>query len=303
MRMQRKTVGVLLVAMLAAALTTLGFVGSASAKLTGEFTKFQFCPYTNPEVARCVHSVTTDGEVVLGSKAVPIVNQVTLQGGYTEPAEEGPEVGFAKFFAATNGVTLSKAPQPVPGGLLGLVPPEGSPLIVKLLVELAAENGLTGVNSTLELARPASEIRISESHLAEAEGIALKLPVMVRLENPLLGNNCYVGSSSAPIWWELTTGVTSPPGPNKPITGSTGSVFFREKAQIVELQDAIIVDNAWAAPAAKGCGGPLLSALIDPIVNTTAGLPSAAGNNTSILQNTISSTTSFALNKNNNENP
>lgn len=303
MRMQRKKVGVLLVAMLATALTTLGFAGSASAKLTGEFTKFQFCPYTNPEVARCVHSLTTDGEVVLGSKAVPIVNQVTLQGGYTEPAEEGPEASFAKFFAATNGVTLSKAPQPVPCGLLGLVPPEGSPPLVKALVELAAENGLTGVNSTLELARPASEIRLSESHLAEAEGIALKLPVKVRLENPLLGTNCYVGSSSSPIWWELTTGKTSPPGPNEPITGSTGEVAFREKFQIVELKDAILVDNAWSAPAAKGCGGPLLSLLIDPIVNSTAGLPSAAGNNTAILQNTISSTTSFALNKNNNENP
>ena len=66
---------------------------------------------------RCLNSVTNGGEVVLGSKKVTIVNPVTIQGGYTEPAEEGPEAGFAKFFAATNGVTLSKAAQPVPVAL------------------------------------------------------------------------------------------------------------------------------------------------------------------------------------------
>lgn len=99
-------------------------------------------------------------------------------------------------------------------------------MLVKMLVELAAENGLTGVNSTLELARPASEIRISENHLAEEEEVALKIPVKIHLENPLLGESCYVGSSSSPVIWELTTGVTNPPAPNKAIKGSSGNIQF-----------------------------------------------------------------------------
>jgi len=290
------------VAALIAALAMLVFAGGASAKLTNLFTKFQFCPWTNVEVDRCVHSVTHGGKVVLGSKTVPIVKPVTLQGGYSVPIEEGPEAGFSKFFGATNGVTLSKAPQPVPGGLLGLLPPESSPPIIKALVKAATENGLTGVNSTLELARPASEIKISESHLAEALGVALVLPLKAHLENPVLGNSCYVGSSAEPIYWELTSGKTDPPPPNEPISGTAGQVNFLEGFQIVELENAVLVDNAWAAPAAKGCGG-LLSAVMDPVINLASGLPAKAGTNTAILENDINETTTFAVNQNDSENP
>jgi hypothetical protein len=286
----------------AASLALLVMASSASATLTGEFTKFQNCPWTTAGVARCVYSLTDGGEVVLGSKTVPIVNPVILQGGYAEPAEEGPETGFSKFFAATNGVTLSKAAQPVPGGLLGLIPPESSPPVVKALVKAAAENGLTGVESTLELARPASEIKLNEVHLGEGVGVALILPLKAHLENPVLGGSCYVGSSTNPIYWELTSGVTSPPGPNEPITGAIGTVHFLEGARILELEDAALVDNAWAAPAASGCGG-LLSSVIDPIINLASGLPAKAGSNTAILENDISATTSFSLKVNDAENP
>ncbi len=298
MRKQRTLTGAI-TALMAAILTTLAFAGSASAKLTGEYVKFQFCPINEPEVLKCTHALTEGGEVVLGSKTSPIVNPVTLQGGFAEPNEEG----FSKFFGATNGVTLSKTPQPVPGGLLGLVPPENSPPLIAALVELAAENGLTGVNATLELARPASEIVISEGNLSEGIGLALKLPVMIRLENPLLGANCYVGSSSAPVWWELTAGVTSPPPPNEPITGETGEIAFLEKGRVLRLTGNELVDNAWAAPAAKGCGGVLLSALVDPVINLAAGLPAKAGTNTAILANTIHVTTKAAIKANDAENP
>jgi hypothetical protein len=48
-------------------------VPAASAH-SGEFAKFNNCPSTNPAVTNCLTSVTTGGEVVLGSKRVPIVN-------------------------------------------------------------------------------------------------------------------------------------------------------------------------------------------------------------------------------------
>ena len=82
------------------------------------FTEFAQCPYKNLEVKKCIYSTTESGEVVLGNKKVPIEKPVILQGGYAETGGRG----FAKFFAATNGITLSKAPQNVPGGLLGIVP-------------------------------------------------------------------------------------------------------------------------------------------------------------------------------------
>jgi hypothetical protein len=288
--------------MLVVALAALGLAGSASAKLTGEFTKFEFCPYKTAGVERCINSLTTGGEIVLGTKKVTIEKAVTLQGGYTEPAEEGAEKNFSKFFAATNGVTLSKAPQNVPGGLLGIVPPEKSPALVKALSAFFFENALTGVTSTLELAKTASDIKISEEHLAEGVGVALVLPVKVHLENPFLGKSCYVGSSSSPITWNLSSGITTPPKGTEPISGKIGEVSFLEEVRILHLDGNELVDNAWSAPTASGCGG-ILSFLVNPIINAQIGLPVAAGKNVARLKNTVNETTSFALKKNNEEHP
>jgi hypothetical protein len=286
--------------MLVIALAMLGLAGSASAKLTGEFTKFAQCPYKNTEVRRCLAATTVGGEVVLGSKKVPIVNPVLLQGGYGPTGEDE----FAtKFFEAKNGITLAKVPQPVPGGLAGLVNcKEISNFLLRISCEVTFENGLTGLNSTLELAKPASAIRISENHLAEETGIALEMPIKVRLENPFLGENCYVGSSSSPINWKLTTGTTAPPGPNKPITGTTGELELLEEGTVLFLKGAKLVDNSWSAPSASGCGG-LFSFILDPIVSAAAGLPSAAGKNTAVLKNNIYESPRGAVNANDEEHP
>jgi hypothetical protein len=290
-----------LVALAVVALAALGLAGSASAKLTGNYTKFAQCPFTNLEVKKCLYAVTESGEVVLGNKKVPIEKPAVLQGGYGAADEE---TGMAPFFAATNGETLSKAPQNVPGGLAGLVNcKEISDFILKTSCQWTFENGLTGVTSTLELARPASEILISEKHLAEEIGVAMQLPVKVHLENPFLGSSCYVGSSSSPLIWKLTTGETSPPPGTEPIKGFGGTAHFLEEGRIAVTEGSKLVDNAWAAPGATGCGGFLVELILDPIVNVSAGLPSAAGKNVAILNNTINVASRAAVNKNNTENP
>lgn len=295
----RNRAGALCAALVVVALAALGLAGTAAAKLTGNYTKFAQCPFTNLEVKKCVYAVTESGEVVLGSKKVPIVNPVVLQGGSGKPVK-----GVAPFFAATNGITLSKAAQPVPGGLAGLVNcKEISEPFIRFSCELFFENGVTGLNSTLELAKPASEIRINEAALAAEEGVALQLPVKVHLENPFLGSGCYVGSSSSPLLWNLTTGTTSPPEPNKPITGTGGEGTFIEEGRIIETKGTVLVDNAWSAPGATGCGGFLVELILDPVINAAAGLPAAAGHNTAILNNTTSVGAAGAVIQNNEENP
>jgi hypothetical protein len=296
--MHLKTTRVMCVAMFAVALTALAFAGTASATLSGEFKRFEFCAYKNPAVERCVTSLTNGGEVTLGNKTVPIEKPVVLQGGYEEAPLEGPEAEFSKFVEATNGVTLSKAKQKVPGGLAGLVNcKEISNILLRISCEVTFENGLTGVTSTLELAKPASDIRVSEIHLSEGIGVALKLPLKAHLENPFLGESCYVGSSTTPIEWELTSGKTNPPPPNTSIKGKIGTVTFLEGAQILKLSDNELVDNAWSAPGTSGCGGAL-SFILDPIVSATAGLPSAKGNNSARLKNEIWMTFAFSVAEN-----
>jgi hypothetical protein len=279
-------------------LASFAFAASAAAKLTGNYTRFANCPYKNPEASKCIYSTTVGGEVVLGVRKVPIVNPAVLQGATTEPDKNG----FSKFIAPTSGPTLSRAPQPVPGGLAGIVPAEESSSLVKGIIALFFENALTSVSATLELARPASEARFSESNLSGELGTALSLPLRVHLENPLLGPSCYLGSSSSPLIWNLTSGTTSPPNPGKPIKGTVGEAEFLEEGSMLETKGTTLVDNAWAAPVAHGCGGPL-SFLVNPLVNSSVGLPVAAGRSAATLDNSAFITAALALKLDNEENP
>ena len=173
--------------------------------------------------AKVVDSATeASGEVTLGDRKVPIVNPVN-------PARclYRTEKRILKLIPPTSGETLSKTPQPIPGGLGGIVPPDGSSPLVRAVMALFFENGLTGVNATVELARPASEVLISEVDWRRRKGGAEDAD-HVHLENPLLGGSCYIGSSGVPVTLELTSGKTSPPRPGQPIKGTVGSVEFLE---------------------------------------------------------------------------
>jgi hypothetical protein len=281
---------VTLAVMLVIVAGVVGLPASASAH-SGPYAVFNDCPTGIAEAEFCLHSETVSGTIILGKKTTPIESPVTLQGGYTEENE----AGVSKFIAAADGNTLSKTPQKVPGGLAGLVDcDEISNSLARAACELAFENGLTGVNATLELARPANEIVLDSNDLLGESGVALKLPVKIHLENPLLGSSCYVGSSASPIIWNLTTGTTSPPSPNKPISGTSGEANTLEEGRITTLTGTRLVDNAWSAPAPEGCGGVFAFA-IDPLIEATVGVPAAAGENTAILNNNIEIATTTAV--------
>jgi hypothetical protein len=275
----------LLVAAVAVAAGALGAVPSAYATThhpKGEFAPFADCPLSNPATQDCLVAVTEAGEFVIGKERVPLVNATTLQGGIAHFFS-----GEEQFIGAEDGNTLSKTPQKVPGGLSGLVKcNEISNFIERIACELVFENGVTGVNATTELAAPASSIGINTINLLEQERTALTLPVKVHLENTFLGSSCYVGSNSHPIVIELTTGTTSPPPPNKPITGSRGEPVSNEAGTLLTISHNELVNNTFSAGGAEGCGG-IFSFLIDPIINSRLGVPSASGSNTAVLKGTL----------------
>jgi hypothetical protein len=245
-------------------------VSPAMAELEGEWAVFKQCPTKATGVVGCLHAVSSGGEFKAGSRVVPITNPITLQGGFTEN-----EAGEMTFAGALNGETLSKSPQKVPGGLLGI-------------------EGLGGnVYATTELAAPATDIGINEKNLLEEKGTALSLPVKVKLENPILGNSCYIGSEKHPIVLNLTTGKTNPPPPTEPIKGSLGEVTSNPTGEILIVKNNELVNNEFAAPGVKGCG--FFPPLIDPLVNLDLGLPSAAGKNRAILKGTLEQTSVEAV--------
>jgi hypothetical protein len=260
----------LLAAAISAALTLLVAATPALArtKVNEEFKPFAQCPIATHGVRYCVVADTTSGEFKVGSKTVTINKTITLQGGLTEASNQ--------LVSAANGETLSKTPLTLPGGLVG--------------IELGS---LTEVTATTELTGP---VLINEGNIADGNGPAVIMPIRVKLENPALGNECYIGSQAEPITLELTTGTTNPPPPNKPITGKPGTLTLNSEDTIFTVSNNSLVDNSFAAPGVGGCGESL-APVIDPVVDVDAGLPAAAGTNTAILNGTVYETTAKAVKK------
>jgi hypothetical protein len=275
-------------------LASLLVSATAFAKVpTGDFAVFNQCPRFTAKVELCLYSETLGGKVTLNKQTVPInedkKHPLILQGGIKITNEETGELAFV---GALNGETLSKTPQNVPGGLTGLVnctEIKGSGFLESLArgaCKAVFENKTTGVSAVTELAKPASEIGINTSNLINAKGVALSLPVKIRLENTFLGSECYIGSSTNPVTLNLTTGKTSPAPPNTSIEGSVGDIKAKDELNLIEITENVLVDNAFAAPEATGCGG-IFAFLIDPIIDNKIGLPSADGKNTAIQENRI----------------
>jgi hypothetical protein len=267
-------------AAVAAMLVPASSAGASTFNPTGEFANFGECPLNNPEVVLCLYSKSSAGYFQTGAKTVPLVNDVTLQGGLA-----GFELDFVE---AANGETLSKTPQPVPGGLLGIEAPKWWPFWLQGWFNNQINAGLTGVTATVEIAGPATNIKVDTLNILLEKGTALSLPVKIKLSNPILGSNCYIGSNSSPIVIDFTSGTTAPPPPNEPISGSAGTPEVNEAGTLLTLSGGALVNNSYAAPAANGCGG-IFSFFIDPLVNSLVSLPSPAGTNTAVLEGKIQS--------------
>jgi hypothetical protein len=258
-----------------------------SALALKDFSVFSQCPTSNPAVNLCFFAETTGGEFAIGGTKVPISETLVFQGGSILNEETGAE----KFVGAANGETLSKTQLKVPGGLLGVVASESLPKFLQDIINKLTSEGLAGVTATAELVgNPA----ISRTNLLFQEGVALSLPVRIHLSNTFLGSECYIGSKGSPVTFQLTTGTTSPPKPNSPITGAVGELEFRDEFQFVIITHNKLVDNAFSVPAATGCGG-ILSLLVNPAVNLKLGLPSGSGHNTAILEGSLQNATAEAV--------
>jgi hypothetical protein len=242
----------------------------------GGYAVFAQCPIHGENVNACVYSPTESGYIAIGRAEVPIVKTLVLQGGLLTPEEP-----FVKHLAAAvNGETLSDTPQSVPGGLFGAVKcDEIGSFPLRRACEAVRDSPLNDVSAITELAGPASSIVLNSAFEQVGFGTALTLPVKVRLQNALLGGECYIGSDADPIALDLTTGPTVG-GP----TGAPGVVSTKEEGGILVIGGTSLVSNTFAVPAATGCG-PF--GLFDSLIDGEIGLPSPAGNNTAVLNGKV----------------
>jgi hypothetical protein len=271
---------VAVVASMAFASTSL----AASHHPTGEYKNFGECPLNRASIQFCVNSVSSKGEFKIGNKAVPLVNAVTLQGGYEEieTAEEKEEL---VFYGAENGNTLSKVAQPVPGGLLGIKAPTWWPGFIQTWFNNLINEGFTGVNATVELLGPSkgkTKIALNTTNLVFEKGVALGLPVRIHLENAILGSACYVGSESEPVQLNFSTGTSGA------LKGSAGTQSHNESFDKITFTGGKFVDGTYKAPHTNGCGG-IFSFLVNPLVESILGVPAGEGKNTAYLEGVLES--------------
>jgi hypothetical protein len=251
-----------LLAAAAAALLAFAMLASAAQARTPApgYAQFAGCPSPeeNPSIVVCARSTVKSGHFKVGNREVPIEHPVTLSGG-TRAGLEG--------FAYNSKGGLQAVKQKIPGGVIGLTG-------LTFLLELLGSEALTLYGVT-ELA--------GEPHLSL--GGEISLPLKVHLINSVLGSKCYVGSSSNPVSVHLITGTTSPPPPNEPISGVEPKFGFDPETEIFTFNGGTYVDNSFAAPGASGCVLTLFGFIpisINGLVNSTTGLPAAAGTNETV---------------------
>jgi len=263
---------VLLAAVLLAA--TPPAAPAASFHPKGDYAPFKECPLKVPTLTDCIYSVSDKGGFTVGKHKISLYSPLVLQGGFEGASEE------ITFHGAANGETIAPVPQPIPGVLESEPALPWWPTFLKEWFEVGVQKEAhSGVSAYIELAAPASKIKLDTEELLFEEGIALGLPLKIRLENQLLGSYCHVGSDAEPMQVNYSSGKSGK------LSGHAGQLTFNKTNSMTTMHGVRIVDATFPAPGAGGCGG-LLSGLVDPLVNEIFSLPAKPGQSTAVLEGT-----------------
>lgn len=256
-------------------------VQAAAAQLGGHWAPFSRCPVDDPAmlaadgrtlIPTCVSSYSPSGSIKLGKTTTP-TTWTDLQFGVVQNTVEKT---FTVVPAPAG--SLLAAPAEIPGGLLGLACPPDVPVVTGIC-ELLTDNSLNRVIAKVESAGSPRDYDLTAGY-GNGKPI-VTLPIRIKLENPFLGDKCYIGSNANPILLKPQNlafpkvAVQRFDGNGTPNTaGSMLRFALTEKNQ---------GDSTFAVPKASGCGlGGILSGAID----LKTGLPSPSGTNNLLLNNT-----------------
>ena len=213
-------------------------------------------------------------EIKAGNVTVLLKQAITLRGGIGFN-EEGEET----WFGAVGVETI----QPVAEAATPLSKDVDTALLssselnrYNYYIKVAKE---VRVTATVELAGPASAIQVSATNLLEESGPAFTFPVKLKLSNPFLGPECYVGSNASPISVAFTTGTSGT------LQGKNGSKIKGDRnGYILTVPTDTLVNNTFASPGVEGCG---VEGGADAAVDAVLGLPSPSGQNIAVLNGTL----------------
>ncbi|GAA2311771.1 hypothetical protein OKJ48_05785 [Streptomyces kunmingensis] len=275
----------------ATALATMAAVAPASAagvELNGSWAPFNRCPVDSPtmltadgvaDTAICISSSSASGSIKLGSSQVP-TGRTDLQAGVITHAD-----GTSTVVSPPEGALVA-APATLPGGLLGLMCPNNTPVVGAICKQLA-DAKLNKVVATVESVNTPTDFQLLAG-VMEGQPI-LSLPVRIKLDNPFLGDKCYIGSAKDPVVLrpqnatapDVSVDAFDPDGTENP-----DGVLNR-----IVAVNANQGDSTYSVPGANGCG--FLGAL-NFAVNLKSALPSASGKNNVVLNSASTHVAMFA---------
>jgi hypothetical protein len=302
---QIKVFGLSLVATFAMAAVAAGSVGAETIREHSTWQAFANCPFHTPpfneeyeELTACVWGTssykerwqskaqqeqweTSHGQpepgllsqFTAGKVTVALKMPILLRGGFEIPIE-GEEI---LWIAAREAPTIQPVPQKTIPITKGVNRSLLSPKELERYEYYVHTAKQTKTYATVELAGPAEQIHLNLSHQLEEEGTAFVFPVKVKLSNPFLGENCYVGSDSSPIKVPFTTGQDGE------LHGKLGLLTTEHEGGVLVIWGDTLVSSSFSAPGVEGCG---VEGGADEAVDSALGLPSATGN-TSVLNGVL----------------
>lgn len=253
-------------------------IGTATAQtqLNGNWAPFSRCPVDNPTMlaadgvndsALCVSSHSASGSIKLGNTTVPTGASDLQIGVVTHPG------GTSTLVSPAEGALVADSAN-LPGGLLGLMCPSNIPVVSGICNQITNVS-LNKVTATIESVNSPSDFQLLAGTTTGKPIVTL--PVRIHLENPFLGSNCYIGSSSNPI--VLRPQNLTRPAPSTEAFNGDGTPDPTGPLGRINLIGANQGDSTFAVPGASGCG----LGLLDWAVNLKTGLPAASGTNSVTL--------------------
>ncbi len=277
---------VLTAAAIVAALSLVVSVGSASAvTLKGEWAPYNRCPVdnatmlsTNVEegfISVCLAVESRSGSLKIGKLSTKI-GPSDLQMGVL-----GQEA-IGKFDAiASDASPILASPIEIPGGLAGLVCPTGQDFTGDIC-KPSRPARLNKLTARVESAGSVTNLSLFSTFQPPAP--IMTLPIKIHLQNPLLGPNCFIGSTAHPI---LVQPATVKPPESFIVRYDVDGTFDQENGPLFEtiFANGSQADTQFAVPAASGCG---YANHLNAVVNHGVGLPSPAGKNSMALNEATS---------------
>lgn len=256
----------------------------------GIYTPFTNCPLRNSlmqesvggSATGCVAGDATSGTITIGNITTPVTHPVTVQFGIWDPPNATPSQFTGGILPPRAGLQaqLVSSPELVPGGLLKALGCPSSDPGVEKLCEKATDRGGKDLNvyAQAQSAGPLTNFGL----------VTWTQPVKFQLINPLLGDDCYIGSEDNPVVLNpsLTGTLVVENDPNPTAHPDTG---------VFEVTNGAATDTTFAAPGVTGCGpGGSANIAVDEAIDASAGLPAASGSNSLTLSGTFSLAVCFA---------